>query len=370
MNKSIQIQNNILNTQEFETKELLYNFFYEIVSEIKQKKIEFSVDEYKEKINEISIQQLINYIHDSIPILLNIKIEKALEIQKEEIENNNKIIYNKNSYDSLLNIYEKKLQKLENKERNLLRQIIRLELQINAFELKLHEYILIAENYQNLKEQVRFENGKFLENDKKDNEIIILRKENSNLKIAIKKIEEEDYLKNKKILELNDKLNELNKIKNNFSICYCEKLLIKGKLKIKEIDSSNLIKYNNNINDSPKLSKVNLHFMKLNLEDSSFQKNKMTKNKKKIDKNNCFFPIMNRKKSVDNTLINNSFKLTNNYWVNIEKKPVFSLKNNEKKILKHNRLTSISSLNSYYSNSNFINVPFQIINNNKFNEIL
>ena len=369
MNKSIQIQNNILNTQEFETKELLYNFFYEIVSEIKQTKIEFSLDEYKEKINEISIQQLINYIHDSIPILLNIKIEKALEIQKEEIENNNKITNNNNSYDSLLNIYEKKLQKLENKERNLLRQIIRLELQINAYELKLHEYILIAENYQNLKEQVRFENGKFLENDKKDNEIIILRKENSNLKLAIQKIEEEDNLKYKKILELNNKINEINKIKNNFSICYSEKILIKGKLKIKEIDSSNLIKHNNN-NDSPKLNKVNLHFMKLNLEDSSFQKNKIAKNKKKIDKNNFFFPIMNRKKSVDNTLINNSFKLTNNYWVNIEKKPVFSLKNNEKKILKHSRLTSITNLNSYYSNSNFINVPFQIINNNKFNEIL
>ena len=369
MNESIQNQNNILNTQDSETKELLYNFFNEIISEIKQTKIEFSVDEYKEKINQISIQQLINYIHDSIPILLNLKVEKALEIQKEEINNNNKITNNKKSYNSLLNIYEKKLQKLENKERNLLRQIIRLELQLNAFELKLHEYILIAENYQNLKEQVHFENGKFLDNDKKDNEIIILRKENSNLKIAIKKIEEEDNLKNKKILALNEKINELNKIKNNLSICNCEKILIKGKLKIKEIDSSNLIKHNNN-NDSPKLNKVNLHFMKLNLEDSSFQKNKMTKNKKKIDKNNCFFPIMNRKKSLDNSLINNSFKLTNNYWVNIEKKPIFSLKNNEKKPLKNGRLTSISNLNSYYSNSNIINVPFQLINNNKFNEII
>ena len=84
------------------------------------------------------------------------------------------------------------------------------------------------------------------------------------------------------------------------------------------IDSSNLIKHNSN-NDSPKFNKVNLHFMKLNLEDSSFQKNKMIKNKKKFDKNNYFFPIMNRKKSLDNSLINNSFKLTNNYWVNIKK---------------------------------------------------
>ena len=60
MIESIQNQNNILNTQDFETKELLYNFFNEIISEIKQTKIEFSVDEYKEKINQISIQQLIN----------------------------------------------------------------------------------------------------------------------------------------------------------------------------------------------------------------------------------------------------------------------------------------------------------------------
>ena len=64
--------------------------------------------------------------------------------------------------------------------------------------------------------------------------------------------------------------------------------------------------------------------MKLNLEDSSYQRNKNKYNKKTEKKN--YFPIMNRKKSLDNSFINNSFKLSNNYWINLEKKPIFSFK--------------------------------------------
>ena len=90
--------------------------------------------------------------------------------------------------------------------------------------------------------------------------------------------------------------------------------------------------------------------MKLNLEDSSYQRNKNKYNKKTEKKN--YFPIMNRKKSLDNSFINNSFKLSNNYWINLEKKPIFSLKNKEKKKLKN------KSNITYHSNSNFINFPF------------
>ena len=46
----------------------------------------------------------------------------------------------------------------------------------------------IEEDYEDLKEKVRFEEGRFMENDRKDNEIIILRRENSNLKQEIFKM--------------------------------------------------------------------------------------------------------------------------------------------------------------------------------------
>lgn len=118
----------------------------------------------------------------------------------------------------------KKIYKnLNLKERNLIKQILRLELQLNAYENKLGEYIIIAENYQYLKEQVKFEGGKFLDNDKKENEIIILRKENSNLKIAIHNLEEENKNNLKEIYNLNNKLNQFIKKRNNFCICENEK---------------------------------------------------------------------------------------------------------------------------------------------------
>lgn len=39
-----------------------------------------------------------------------------------------------------------------------------------------------------IKDKLKYDNSRFLKNDRKDNEIIILRTENSNLKQAIKKI--------------------------------------------------------------------------------------------------------------------------------------------------------------------------------------
>ena len=69
--------------KEHKWKELLYNLFYEIKSEILNCKIEIEEDEYQENINSITIPQLINYIHDSIQILLKKKIEDTKEEQKE-----------------------------------------------------------------------------------------------------------------------------------------------------------------------------------------------------------------------------------------------------------------------------------------------
>ena len=60
---------------EHKTKELLYNLYYEIKSEILGSKIEIDEDEYQENINKISIPKLITYIHDSIQILITSKIE-------------------------------------------------------------------------------------------------------------------------------------------------------------------------------------------------------------------------------------------------------------------------------------------------------
>ena len=59
--------------KEHKWKELLYNLFYEIKSEILNCKIEIEEEEYQENVNSTTISQLINYIHDSIQILLKKK---------------------------------------------------------------------------------------------------------------------------------------------------------------------------------------------------------------------------------------------------------------------------------------------------------
>ena len=73
----------------------------------------------------------------------------------------------------------------------------------------------MEEDYEELKAKVKFEGGKFLENDRKDNEIIILRNENSRIKKEIKKLEsqkivmESEY--NEKIKKLENEILILNK---------------------------------------------------------------------------------------------------------------------------------------------------------------
>jgi peptidoglycan hydrolase CwlO-like protein len=69
-----------------------------------------------------------------------------------------------------------------------------------------------------MKMKLKYEEGRFLKNDRKDNEIVILRGENTNLKQSIKSLEEKIKefelkieKKDKKILELQE---DNNKIKN------------------------------------------------------------------------------------------------------------------------------------------------------------
>ena len=72
--------------KELKWKELLYELFYEIKSEILGCKIEIEEEEYQENIRTITFQKLIKYVHDSIRILLKKKIEDAKLEQKEDDE--------------------------------------------------------------------------------------------------------------------------------------------------------------------------------------------------------------------------------------------------------------------------------------------
>ena len=72
------------NNLKMKSKENLYALFYEIISEIKGCKIEIEEEEFQENIESISMKQLINYIKDSIKLLIKNKIEEAKENQKKD----------------------------------------------------------------------------------------------------------------------------------------------------------------------------------------------------------------------------------------------------------------------------------------------
>ena len=109
---------------EHKWKELLYNLFYEIKSEILGTKIEIEEDEYQENIRNITIPKLIVYIHESIEILITKKIEISKKQQKIEDDKYYTEIsspgYKSISMDQGERLkYENIITKLEEKERFL-----------------------------------------------------------------------------------------------------------------------------------------------------------------------------------------------------------------------------------------------------------
>ena len=212
---------------EHKNKELLYNLFYEIKSEILGSKIEIEEDEYQENIKKTSIPKLITYIHDSIQILISSKIELTKNQQKLEDEK----LFSKNknfskTEESPIPISEKEkyeniIKKLEEKERFLTKIRFQDKLQKEAMENKISEYMDMEDEFEEMKTKLKYEDGRFLNNDRKDNEIIIIRSENSKLKNTIDELEKENIkLQNitkeqdKKINSLQEEIDKLNKHNN------------------------------------------------------------------------------------------------------------------------------------------------------------
>ena len=198
-------------SQEHKWKEMLYNLFYEIKSEILGSKIEIEEDEYQENLKKISIPKLITYIHDSIQILISTKIELSKNQQKLEDEKNfSKNRKNSNSDQTtptppVNQNYENIIRKLEEKERYLTKIRFQDKLQKEAMENKINEYMDMEDEFEEMKTKLKYEDGRFLNNDRKDNEIIIIRSENSKLKNTVDELEKENQKLQNITIEQNKK---------------------------------------------------------------------------------------------------------------------------------------------------------------------
>ena len=139
---------------EEEMKNKIYNL-YLLINPKMSTKTELNVTKY-------TIDDLIKILENSIQSILSKINNNNL---RNELQLENYII------------------KLESDIRYLMKREFQSKIQKDALEMKIRAYMGVEEEYELLKEKVRYEAGKFLNNDRKDNEIIILRQENSLLKL-------------------------------------------------------------------------------------------------------------------------------------------------------------------------------------------
>ena len=308
---------------EHKTKELLYNLYYEIKSEILGSKIEIDEDEYQENINKISIPKLITYIHDSIQILITSKIELTKTQQRIEDEKffskNNKIL---NLEQNPISISEKKgyeniIRKLEEKERYLTKIQFQDKLQKEAMENKINEYMDMEDEFEEMKTKLKYEDGRFLNNDRKDNEIIIIRSENSKLKNTVDDLENEiNKLKNtiseqtKKIDSLKEEIEKLNNRNSEMHRLLLENEDINHNLNLTERYTKNRASnYLNIVSDSkePKDNNNSVKYYKyqrMNLQSTHYNKIKKKIYSKKKSEGNKTSNNNEKKSTKENTNAN------------------------------------------------------------------
>ena len=308
---------------EHKTKELLYNLYYEIKSEILGSKIEIDEDEYQENINKISIPKLITYIHDSIQILITSKIELTKTQQRIEDEKffskNNKIL---NLEQNPISISEKKgyeniIRKLEEKERYLTKIQFQDKLQKEAMENKINEYMDMEDEFEEMKTKLKYEDGRFLNNDRKDNEIIIIRSENSKLKNTVDELENEiGKLKNtiseqtKKIDSLKEEIEKLNNRNSEMHRLLLENKDINHNLNLTERYTKNRASnYLNIVSDSkePKDNNNSMKYYKfhrMNLQSTHYNKIKKKIYSKKKSEGNKTSNNNEKKSTKENTNAN------------------------------------------------------------------
>ena len=252
----------------------------------------------------------------------------------------------KSKYESLLNYNEQKIRILYSDIFNLKIKNNFLENNIDILLKKEKEYKLVKE-----KTGILVENGKIVYNDRKENEIIILRVENSNLKDVINRNEKvlleinENFKKekdnyDKQILNLNHQINQLKyKLKQS-----------NPKLKGKSFSSIN-INTNDTTNPNLKLNfTVNNSSNKIN--NSNNNEISSNKNNNNINNKRKYESILLNKKSGKIINIANSERKSNAliHWqssghLDLKNKMINKLKKNKQNETATTKELNLSNLN-------------------------
>ena len=244
---------------------------------------------------------------------------------------------------NLISQLENIIIKLEKDLKYHIKNEFMLKIQKDSADSKIRSFMEMEEEFEELKEKVRYEGGKFLNNDRKDNEIKILRRENSNIKREVKKMEIKIRNLEKKGLEDQGIIDELKIkiIKSDKKLEEMEKELevLKNK-KSMEIENHENKNIYLKIVDKNSLSKININSignnkmgMRLKRDLTNYQWPLSQVNYESVKSNN------NNQRTVDNTsnkLIIHTFDKVNNRnnknviapLRNVKLKDEFKYKNN------------------------------------------
>lgn len=236
---------------------------------------EITIDMIKNQIIQLNQTFFTDNLENSL-LLDKIKNDnkEGINILIKYLSNNiEKVVKEKDIQNSYIKQLENQIIKLEKDIKYYTKKYFQFIIQSYSLEMKLKAYYLIEDEYEELKEKVKYEDGKFLENDRKDNEIIILRRENSNIKNEITKLQEHNKeLQNK----INNNEDEMEKLK--YKIKHMNKKMKKmendlnSKNETSFFEKKNFELFQNNIN------KIN--YFEIKSKKHSLDKNKSVNNKR------------------------------------------------------------------------------------------
>ena len=322
-------------------KEELFSLYKGIKEDIPNDKLPIN----KKNIQNISTLDsitLITYIKESIPLLINQKISEAITQNNNnefsiELEDNSNL---KKEYYQL----ENQLKKAESDTRYYLKSYLKCEIQKKVLEMKLNAYMCLEEEYEDLKEKVKYEGGKFLDNERKDNEIFILRAENSSLKKEIVKLENINKNKDYKIKE---HLKTIKDLQNNVE-----------NLNRKIFNLKKIINNNNNINDNEINSKYKTLSKDRNnsMVDLGFNKNNNENIFNKVE----YFRKINTKNNYNNDIRN--VKSIYPQTFKLKRKINFNSPKSDSMHLENNKNTSNSNMSIHTANTQLLATIYNKIN--------
>ena len=295
------------------------------------------------QINELSYQQnetldyhsLKNNLYSIYKLCSQNLIQQQNITDINQIKINEIILHIKSSINNLIS-FQTQLQniiiKLEADTRHFLKREFQFNIQKHSLESKVKAYMNMEEEYQELKEKMHYSQGKFLENDRKDHEILILKKENSSIKKDITKLE-------KKNIELEERINKDQNIIDE--------------LKLKNDKLTNIISElkNQNFQNMRSNSSINLNI----INNNNINPNKNKKNALFLKQKNAY--LNSPKSSFNSESLNSNFNI--NYSSNKTKfdytsknKEEFNLDNNRNYITNYNKIFNINGNNGYGQKKN------------------